>query len=73
MFEAIIAICIAANIEREPVNRCAMYWSQEVFRTFEDCRRWGWDEQDRLHAKGVDDNLSVVPHIVCNKLKGSNT
>jgi len=73
MFEAIIAICIAANIDKEPVNRCAMYRSQEIFRTFEDCRKWGWNKQDELHASGVDDGLSVVPHVVCGKINRENT
>lgn len=73
MFEAIIAICIATNIEKEPVNRCAMYRSKEIFRTYNDCREWGWRKQDELHANGSEDGLSVVPHVVCIKAKGGNT
>lgn len=69
MFEAIIAICIAKQINGAEVNPCWMSEAEVMFRTHEACRKWGDSHELDLVSNGAERGFSVVAHVACGPVE----
>lgn len=57
MFEFVISLCLATNIEGKPVNPCWVEMSREVYRTEKQCDKALLTMQADLYEQNNSDGL----------------
>ena len=70
MFEFLISLCLATNIEGKPVNPCWVELSREVYRTEEQCNRSLLSQQAKLYQENNSDGVFPLLGGFCSKADG---
>ena len=71
MFDAMILFCVIHELGGEPANQCFAMESEQIFRSYEACRKWADTEEITMSHNGLKETGKLfVTQISCGDYEG---